>query len=316
MRAEDGSRRSSLVGQRQQHRGENSGCVERKEEQRKPNKSYLEAVKYGPNKREYSVAGDLTEGGRKVDQIFDQKSVLGEWSSEENNNDFLKKCVVGRVFSIDHLEAIKKLCADIWFGCRVKYLGEEEDSSFLSFMEDQSSEQEEVGIDSSDENSDQPFESEDDGVSETEWGEESRFGEDEGRSVNGGKSVEHINGGYEFHEETMELNEEERILNGKSEIEKNMVGQVNKEYMMESQAHSEKGGESNSGLFGEVSRVQQVGPEGNLKCIQQAGTEKEGIEVEKENSTNSVAGKDKSGLEEMGNNKEIMDNNSSFESTG
>ncbi|KAI3697361.1 hypothetical protein L6452_30326 [Arctium lappa] len=277
MRAEDGRRRSSLVGQGQQHRGENSGCVERKEEERKPNKSYLEAVKYGPNKREYSAAGDQPEGGRKVDQIFDQKSVLSEWSSEENNNDFLKMCVMGRVSR---------------------------------------------------------------GDKEVVRGYMSRFGEDEGRSVNGGKSVEHINGegvegstgdpggapatvkkveqsageidglvsqrkacGYEFHEEAMELNEEERILNGKSEIEKNMVGQVNKEYMMESQAHSEKGGESNSGLFGEVIRVQQVGPVGNLESIQHAGTEKEGIEVDKENSTNSVAGKDKSGLEEMGNSK-------------
>ncbi|KAI3677742.1 hypothetical protein L6452_37010 [Arctium lappa] len=193
MRAEDGRRRSSSVGQGQQHRGENSGRVERKEGERKPNKSYLEAFKYGHKKREYSADGDQPEVVRKEDQIFDQKSVLGEWSSEENNNDFLKMCIVGRVSSIDHLEAIKKLCADIWFDYKVKYLGEE-DSSFSSFMEDQLSVQEEVGIDSSDENSNQSFESEDDSVSETEWGEESKFGEDDGRYINGGKSLENING--------------------------------------------------------------------------------------------------------------------------
>ncbi|KAI3728839.1 hypothetical protein L6452_17483 [Arctium lappa] len=182
-------------------------------------------------------------------------------------------------------------------------------------MEDQSLVQEEVWIDSSEENSDQSFGSEDDGVSETEWGEESRFGEDDGRSVNGGKrdmqgygvgvdgstgdlggapapatakKAEQIADGNDdyvfkkeagdndFYVETIGFNEVEINLNGKVGSVKYSMGQVNMEKNMDFQGHLANSGESSSGPSRDINGVQQDGPVGNLERAHQAGIQSEG----------------------------------------
>ncbi|KAI3685855.1 hypothetical protein L6452_35116 [Arctium lappa] len=180
-RAEEGRRKSRLVGQGQQNREEHSDRAARLGGERKSNKSYLDALKNGSKNVEHLSIGDQPKVGRKDDQIYDQDSIIGEWRNEESNNNFLKTSVVGRVSSIDHVAAIKKLCAEIWLGSK------EEDNSFSSFMEDQSLVLEELGINGSEENTSQSFGSKDDGIRETKWGEESQYVEDEDRLVNGGK---------------------------------------------------------------------------------------------------------------------------------
>ncbi|KAI3747857.1 hypothetical protein L6452_10553 [Arctium lappa] len=223
--------------------------------------------------------------------------------------------------------------------------GPEEDSSFSSFLEDQPLVQEELGIDSSEENVSQSFGSEDDGVSETEWGEESQFGEEEDRSVNGGKREDQRNvvgpegstgnlggasaadrkndqtlggvngfdsrkesGGCGFYEEATTLIEEESNLNGNSEATYNKLGKGNMENIeKDNQAHQANGGGIYCGLGGEYVGAQQVGLDGKVVEIHKAGAESEGFNNGTDGLQKLKAGKGSAGLGEGMKSKENKD---------
>ncbi|KAJ9539578.1 hypothetical protein OSB04_026084 [Centaurea solstitialis] len=86
-------------------------------------RSFADVVRTGNNPAEEMV-GINEKRKQKEDSVEHHvENVVGTWISDEENSKYLEKCLVGRISSLDNIEALSRLVSKTMDGCSLKYLG-------------------------------------------------------------------------------------------------------------------------------------------------------------------------------------------------